>query len=162
MRRGGERLLRGAQHRSVKRTRPEGVPKARAGGSHFPDSMWAGEGAGHSLVHQALVLEDAVQLPGCLGPLQLLPIQHLFLQLLNGLEENGMSKCEGKRCELGARLGCGDCSPRPHPLCSRDNAECPCLNLHRAIPSSPFTSHLPSQCGRRPRPLCGSVPRSRW
>lgn len=39
----------------------------------------------HSLVHKALVLKDAVQLPGCLGPLKLLPIQHLFLQLLNGL-----------------------------------------------------------------------------
>lgn len=37
------------------------------------------------LVHHAFVLEDTVQFPGCLGPLQLLSIQHLFLQLLNGL-----------------------------------------------------------------------------
>ena len=41
--------------------------------------------ARHLLVHHAFVLEDTVQLPGCLGPLQLLSIQHLFLQLLNGL-----------------------------------------------------------------------------
>lgn len=39
----------------------------------------------HLLIHHAFVLEDTVQLPGCLGPLQLLSIQHLFLQLLNGL-----------------------------------------------------------------------------
>lgn len=41
----------------------------------------------HSLLHCILALEDSMQLSRCLGTLQLLPIQHLLLQLLNGLKK---------------------------------------------------------------------------
>ena len=52
----------------------------------------------HLLVHQALLLEDAVHLSGRLRALQLLPIQHFLLQFLDGLQNKSRQQKLTQHC----------------------------------------------------------------
>lgn len=46
------------------------------------------------LINQVFVLEDEINLSSCCWSLQLLPVQHLLLQFLNGLSQTCNSKCK--------------------------------------------------------------------
>lgn len=59
------------------------------------------------------MIEDEIDLCGCRWSLQLLAVQHLFLQLLDGLSKGGNMTCMSVKNMVGALITSFHCSHSP-------------------------------------------------